>query len=213
MQRHQDSEPREQRDHGSAAVADQRQGHADDRQDAAHHAGIDEHIKEEAQGDGAPRQARKCVLALPREIQRPPDDHGVEREDQELSEQAEFLADDRENEIGRTLRQKFQLRLAAIHVSLAEYAARADRNLRLDDVVARAQRIGLGIQKSQYALTLVIMNEMPCTPGSSSEEGYRYQYEPKLQPREQHDDETGGGAHKRRSEIRLRDDHRGRNGD
>ena len=38
MERHEDPEARKQRDHGSAAVADQGQRHADHRQDAAHHA-------------------------------------------------------------------------------------------------------------------------------------------------------------------------------
>ena len=57
--------------------------------------------------------------------------------------QSEFLADHGEDEIGRALGQELQLRLAAVHPALAEHAARAERDLALDDVIARAQRIGL----------------------------------------------------------------------
>src|SRR5271154_4952746 len=53
MQRHQYPEACQQRDHGSSAVTNQGQRYSDDREDPAHHAGIDEHIDEEAQCDGA----------------------------------------------------------------------------------------------------------------------------------------------------------------
>ena len=85
-------------------------------------------------------------------------------QNQQLAEQAELLADDREDEVGRALRQEFELRLAAVHVALAEHAARADGDLRLDDVVAGAERVVFGIQEGQYALALIIVNEMPAPP-------------------------------------------------
>src|ERR1700689_4359607 len=63
MQRHQDAEAGQQRDHRGAAIADHGQRHADHGQYAAHHSGIDKHIDEEAERDGPARQAGKCVLA------------------------------------------------------------------------------------------------------------------------------------------------------
>src|SRR6202043_838285 len=48
VQRHQYAEARQQRDHRGAAIADHRQRHADHGQNAAHHAGVDEHVDEEA---------------------------------------------------------------------------------------------------------------------------------------------------------------------
>src|ERR1700675_1207889 len=59
MQRHQYAEAGQQGDHGCAAIADQRQGHADHRQYAVHHAGVDAHVEEETERDRAARQARK----------------------------------------------------------------------------------------------------------------------------------------------------------
>src|SRR5208337_3569693 len=193
MKRHQDPEARQQSDHRSAPIADHRQGYADDRQDAAHHTGIDEHIHEEAQCDGPPGQARKGVLSLHREVQRPPDHDAVQNQQHQAGQQTEFLADDRKDEVGGPLRQKLQLRLASHHVALAEHAAGADRDLGLDDVVAGAQRIVFGIQECQYALALIVMNEMPGGPGSAAEHRYRYQYDSKLQPSQQQHDESGGG--------------------
>src|ERR1022692_2762306 len=213
MQRHQYPEPRQQRDHGGAAIADHRQRHADDRYYAAHHAGIHEYVDEEAQRDGPAGEARKRVLPLHRQVQRATDHHPVEGQDQQLAEQPELLADDREDEVGRTLGQELELRLAAVHVSLAEYAARTDGNLRLNDVIARAQGVGLGVQERQYALALIVVNEMPSSPGGARQKWQRNHDDPKLHAGQQHDDEARGGDQKRRPEIRLEHDHPRRNGD
>src|ERR1700678_2270582 len=213
MQRHEDAEAGQQRDHGSAPVADQRQGHADHRQDAARHAGVDEHIDEEAQCDGASGQARKSVLALHGQIQRASDHDAVQRQNEQLAQQAELLADDGEDEIGGPFRQEFKLRLAAVHIALAETPARADRDLRLDDVVSGAQRVVFGIEEGQYALPLVIVDEMPGRPDGASQHGDGYQYDPQLQAGEQHHDEAGGGDQQGRAEVRLLGDHRGGYGD
>jgi hypothetical protein len=77
------------------------------------------------------------------------------------SDQSELLADHGEDEIGGALGQELQLRLAAVHPALAEYAARAERDLALDDVIAGAERIGLWIEEGQHALALVVVQEMP----------------------------------------------------
>src|SRR5208282_396325 len=108
-------------------------------------------------------------------------------------EQPEFLADDGEDEVGRALRQEFQLCLTAVHVSLAENAARADGNLRLDDMIARAEPIGLGIEECQDTLALVVVNEVPGGPCCASKKRYRDQYDLNLQAGEQHDDEPRRG--------------------
>ena len=78
-------------------------------------------------------------------------------------DQSPFLADDGEDEIGRTLRQELQLCLAAVEIALAEHAAGTDGDLRLNDVVAGPERIGLRIEKCQHALALIVVQqEMPC---------------------------------------------------
>src|ERR1700722_7783324 len=212
VQRHQYPEARQQRDHRGAAVADQRQRHSNHRQYAAHHAGIDEYIDKEAERDGAARQAGERVLTLHRHVQGAPDEHAVQRQDQELSEQAELFADDGENKVRRSLRQELELRLTAVHVAFAEHAARNDRDLRLDDVITGAEPVGLGVQERQDQLALIIVNEVPPRPGGAAEQRYRYQDDLNLQSGQQHDDEPGGRDQQCRAEIRLRDDHRRGNG-
>ena len=77
------------------------------------------------------------------------------------AEQAELLADHGEDEVGRALGQELELRLAAVHPALAEHAARADRDLRLDDVIAGAERVALRVEQRQHALALVVVHEVP----------------------------------------------------
>src|SRR5882762_8750565 len=178
VQRHQYAEARQQGDHRRAAIADHRQRHADDGQNAAHHAGVDEDVDEETERDGAARQARKGILPLHREVQGAPDDDAVQDQQHQARQQTEFLADDCKYEVGGTLRQEFQLSLTAHHVALAEHPAGADGDLRLDDVVSRAERIVFGIQKRQDALALIVVDEMPCRDGGGAEQRYRYQYDP-----------------------------------
>src|SRR6202051_2044967 len=94
VQRHQDAETRQQRDHRRAAIADHRQGHADHGQNAAHHAGVDEHVDKEAERNGAARQARKGVLPLHRQVQGASDDDAVQNQEQQTRKQTEFLTND-----------------------------------------------------------------------------------------------------------------------
>ena len=144
--------------------------HANDRQNTADHARIHEDVDEKGQCDGAAGEAGKGVLPLHREIQRPADDDCIEREHQQLAEESEFLADHGEDEVGRTLRQELELRLAAVHVALAEDTARADRDLGLDDVISGAERVVLWIQESENSLSLVFVDEMPANPRGADEQ-------------------------------------------
>src|SRR6267154_4497453 len=213
VQRHQYAEARQQGDHRRADIADHRQRHADDRQNATHHAGVDEDVDEETERDGAARQARKGVLALHREVQGAPDDDAVQDQQHQARQQTEFLANDREYEVGGAFRQEFELSLTAHHVALAEHPAGADGDLRLDDVVSGAERIVFGIQERENALALVVVDEMPGCNGGGAEQRYRYQYDAQLHSGQQHHDEAGGRDQQRSAEVGLLGDHRGRNGD
>ena len=66
---------------------------------------------------------------------------------------------DGEDEIGGALGQELQLRLAAVEIALAEHAAGADRDLRLDDVIAAAERIALRVEERQHALPLIVVQQ------------------------------------------------------
>ena len=105
------------------------------------------------------RENVSCACA--RDVEPAADDEHVQHHQHEAADEAPLLADHREDEIGRALRQEFELRLAAVHVALAEHAARADRDLRLDRVIAGAERVVLRVQEREHALPLVVVQEMP----------------------------------------------------
>src|SRR5688572_23548887 len=143
MQRHQDTEAGHQGHERSAAVADERQRHADDREQAHDHARVHAGVHEERERDAAREQAGEGIAALQSHGHAAADDEEVADQQRHEPEQAELLADHREYEVGRALWQELELRLAAVHPALAEHAAGADRDLRLDDVIAGAERVAL----------------------------------------------------------------------
>src|SRR5690606_2254655 len=93
------------------------------------------------------KQAREGFARLDRDEQAASDDEHVESEQAQCAEKPKFLSHDGEDEVRIPLRKKFKLGLAAIRPSLAEQASRADRDLRLDDVVARSEGVALRIQQ------------------------------------------------------------------
>ena len=126
-----------------------------------HHARVDEHVDEERQAQRAGEQPAERVLRFGRDVQAAADEREIQHEQQAQAEQAELLRHDREDEVRRALRQELEVRLRAVQPALAEQAARADRDLRLNDVVARAERIGLGIQEREHARLLIVAHERP----------------------------------------------------
>src|SRR3546814_15011699 len=55
-----------------------------------------------------------------------------------------------EGEVGLALGQVIEMALGAVEITLAEDATRSDRDLRLADVIARAQRVAFGLEEDQH---------------------------------------------------------------
>src|SRR5712671_3265005 len=51
--------------------------------------------------------------------------------------------------------------MRAVQITLAESAARSQRDLRLDNVVTRTERVGAWIEERQYALSLIAVQKAP----------------------------------------------------
>ena len=51
--------------------------------------------------------------------------------------------------------------MGPLHEALAHQPARADGDLRLEDMVAGAERVALGVDQGQHALLLIIMQPLP----------------------------------------------------
>jgi hypothetical protein len=57
------------------------------------------------------------------------------------------------------LGQIFEVALRAVEEALSEDAGRADRDLGLDGVVARSERVGLRIEEASEARALIILKD------------------------------------------------------
>ena len=75
--------------HRSSARAHERQRHADDRQQAGDHAGVDEDVDEERQAQRARKQSAERVLCFGRDPQAAADEREIEHQQQAQAEQPE----------------------------------------------------------------------------------------------------------------------------
>jgi hypothetical protein len=105
------------------------------------------------------------------------------------------------------------VRLGAVEPALAEQAARADRDLRLDDVVSGTQRIRFRIKKGQHAATLVIVHEVPQHGRGRRSQRTKEHDQAQAQPSKQYHQQPGARHQQRSAEIRLPDNQEGRRGD
>ena len=103
--------------------------------------------------------ARSEAAESGRRIERyadPPQDHREEGDNQQhAADQPPFLGHRREDEIGMAFGEVIKVALGAVQESLAEHPARADRDFRLADMVAEAERIAFGIEEDQDAVALI----------------------------------------------------------
>ncbi len=129
MHRLNNAEAGQQDDSGGAAVADEGQRYAHHRQQAADHAGVDQHVEEERQREGAGDEATEGVAGVGRNPQAAGDDRKIQAEQQQDAQPAEFLAVDGQDEVGVAFGQEVQLRLGAFQITLAGKATRTYRDL------------------------------------------------------------------------------------
>ena len=101
------------------------------------------------------------ISSVARNLDAAPEHDEVEEQQERRPDEAEFFADDGENEVGMVLRQEVQLALRSVEEPFAEEHARPDGDFRLDDVIAGAQRIDIRIHKDHDAHFLVVLEKMP----------------------------------------------------
>src|SRR6478736_4042516 len=110
---HQNTEACQQGHHRSAAIADEWQWHADDRQQAADHAGVDEYVNEKRQCDAAGEQTCEGVLRFHGEIQGAPYYEQIQQQQNGGAEQPELFTDHGVDEVRGALGQELELSLRA----------------------------------------------------------------------------------------------------
>ncbi len=128
-------------DRRRAAVGDQGQLQTRHRQQADHIADVDEGLDDDRRGDGAGEQAPERVYRPQRDAHADPPEGEVERHDDRGPEPAQFLADDREDEVVGGLGQVEPLG-AGLPQPDAEQSAVGQREHALVRLVGRALGVG-----------------------------------------------------------------------
>src|SRR3989442_3791603 len=142
-----DSQPGQRGDRGGAAVRDQRQRDAGDRQQADVHPDVLEHLDQDHREHAAGQQLAEAVRSHAGRAQNTNQESPEKCQEDEAAEQAELLGERRENEVGRSFRDEAELTLHPMQPAAAEHPSGSDRDPRLDQVVPRAQRVQVGVEE------------------------------------------------------------------
>src|SRR6185312_13347930 len=108
---HQQAKPQHHRNHSRSAIGNQRQRHPDDRNEAHDHRGVDESIEKEIGRDPKTKQPSEEAAAAQGDGKGIADQDDIKPEQDQAADEAEFLGDHREDEIGLLLGQEAQMGL------------------------------------------------------------------------------------------------------
>ena len=134
------------------------------------------------------------------------DQQDIECEQQEPADHVELLRQHAEDEVGPHLGQVIEMALRPLQQSLAEHPARAERDLRLHDVIARAERVILRIEEGQHAFLLIVMQELESEEARRDRRADDQRKFPQPHPGDEKDDPRPRDQHQRCPEIRLTQD-------
>ncbi len=132
------------------------------------------------------------------------DQQDVHHQEQTDANQAELFGENGDDKVSMAFRQKIQMGLGPSKPTLSEYAARANRRFRLNDVPAGTQRIAFWVEKRQHTLLLIIaQDEVPHGHGDGHERSH-CAYDPApAQPTDEQHEGPRGQNQQRRAKIGL----------
>ena len=142
---------------GGASVAQERQRDPDHRHKSDRHPDIDEQVHEYARRDTIPIYPGKGFPALLGVNHDPPNHEHIKEYYHKASEEAPFLSNSTEDEVGALFRDETESGLCAVKESLAGEATGPDRDHALVDIIADSGRILLHAEKDLYSFTLMIL--------------------------------------------------------
>ena len=151
----------EDADQRGAAKADERQRDAGDRQQPDVHPHVDEELEEEHRRHAGGQQLAKSITRVGRHAQAAPEQRAEERQQRHRPDEAQFLAEHGEDEIGVLHAQKVELSLGAVAQTAPPKPAGADADPRLNDVVALAQGIAVRREEGRQAAAHVVLEQPP----------------------------------------------------
>lgn len=144
-------------DHGGAAVADQRQGQADNGHNADAHAHVDQHLEHHGGGRTIADQAAHIVRAAGTDLDAPGDDGKLQQDHAQAAEEAQLLTHGGEDVVRMLGEQVAILGTGAVEQALARQAA-AGEGLQVDLAVvagADAHLVKFRVDQDADALLLI----------------------------------------------------------
>src|SRR6202521_5584591 len=204
-----EAQRRQRGDRRGSPVRDQRQRDSRDRQQADVHSNVLDDLDEDHHEHAAREQLAEPVRRHGRRSQEPDQQQAEHREQHQASQQAELLGEDGEDEVGRTFGHKAELALQTVQPSLAEQAARANGDSRLEQVVTGAERVLVRVEKDLQAPALVAVKQV-----GQQRYGYARREDegeelPRACPREEQHAEQQRQEDDRGAEVGLRQDQAG----
>ena len=146
--------------HGGAAIAEEREGDADDRHESYGHADVYEQVHEYAAGGAVAVDAGEGLAAAFGVVDDPPHQEYIQEYHQGASEEAPFLSDGAEDEVGALFGDEAVGGLCAAQVAFAEEASGAYGDLGLVDIVTHSGRVFLHSEQHLYTLSLVVLKHI-----------------------------------------------------
>src|SRR5450759_4717477 len=204
------SQRRQRGDGRRSAVRDERQRDARDRQEADVHADVLDHLGQDHHENPAREQLAEPVRRHGRRAQEPDQQEPENRQQDQAPEQAELLGEDGEDEVRCAFGHEAELSLQPVQPSLAEEAARADRDSRLQQVVAGPERVLGRIEKDLQAPPLVAVQEMRQQGERDACREDEREELPRASAREEKHPEEHRDEDDRRAQVRLGEDQSGR---
>ena len=162
----------------------------------------------DADGDQPP----EGVLGPRRHDEHPPHDERQQQEQPGGADEAELLPRHREDEVVELVGHVAALGALAAHETLAPHPAGADRQAHHPGLVAAALRVGRRVGERRQPVALVVAEHRRGEGDhhDGEPEQHRPDHPPPRHPGHGDDDRADRDDHRRRAEVRLQQDQRGR---
>src|SRR5437773_6473651 len=175
------------------AVRDERQRDPGQRREPEDGRKVDRRLAADETGQAGGQPLAEGIPTLERGLQAGPCEEHIGEDERRGADEAELLADDREDHVGVRLRQVVDL-LDALPEPLAEEMSRAQADLRLDDLESGALRVLPRVEKAEDALPHVRPAEDDEQPHSAQQDDSAAE---RPQPRTGREENHAGGQRER----------------
>jgi hypothetical protein len=172
---HHDPQCEEGEENRRPPVTQQRQRNASDGHKADDHPDVDRNLKDDDGDNPHDDEAAGQVRGRLGVLNQPHKDKKIQQQHTDRANESVLLAEGREDEVGVGDGQEVTLGLGAAVGALTPDAARAHRDQRLSDLVARTFGVGVGVDEGVDARLLIRLQSLPALPRDTSHQRKREQ--------------------------------------